>query len=82
MALHPGIFHFKWATSIGKEAKSKMKHVQICPRRDSNSGGSDLWPNALPTRPQRRPCLLDKYHENNGYGFYTNICRDEKSYCW
>ena len=28
--------------------------VQICPRRDSNSGSSDLWSNALPTRPRRR----------------------------
>ncbi|KAK2161092.1 hypothetical protein LSH36_121g02023 [Paralvinella palmiformis] len=28
--------------------------LQICPRRDSNSGGSDLWSNALPTRPWKR----------------------------
>jgi len=29
--------------------------LQICRRRDSNSGGSDLCSNALPTRPRRRP---------------------------
>ena len=27
--------------------------LQICPRRSSNSGGSDLWSNALPVRPRR-----------------------------
>ena len=31
--------------------------LQICPRRDSNSGGSDLWANALLVRPRRRPVL-------------------------
>ena len=40
--------------------------LQICPRRESNSGGSDLWSNALPTRPWRHPAykstsrLLDR----------------------
>ena len=29
--------------------------LQICQYRDSNSGGSDLWSNTLPTRPWRRP---------------------------
>ena len=29
--------------------------LQICPRRDSNSGGGALWSNALPIRRQRRP---------------------------
>jgi len=28
--------------------------LQICPHRDLNSGGSDLWSNALPTRRQKR----------------------------
>ena len=34
-------------TSKDNEAKSKMKHPQICPRWDSNKGGSDLWSNTL-----------------------------------
>ena len=29
--------------------------LQICPRRDSNLGGSNLWSNALSIRPRRRP---------------------------
>ena len=29
--------------------------LQMCPRRDSNSGGSDMWSSALPIRPRRRP---------------------------
>ena len=35
--------------------------LQICPRRDSNSGGSHLWSNALPTRPRRRPIAILVY---------------------
>jgi len=31
--------------------------LQIYPRRDSNTGGSDMWYNALPPRPGRRPLL-------------------------
>ena len=44
-------------TSKGDGAKSKMNTLQICPRRDSNSGGSDMWSNALPTR-RRKPPLI------------------------
>ena len=29
--------------------------LQICPCRDSNSDGSELWANVLPVRPQRHP---------------------------
>jgi len=29
--------------------------LQICPRWDLNSGGSDLWSNTLPVRPRRLP---------------------------
>ena len=29
--------------------------LQICPRQDSNSGGSELWSNALPVRPRTHP---------------------------
>jgi len=29
-----------------------MKTLQICPRQDSNAGGSDKWSNALPTTPR------------------------------
>ena len=43
------------ATSKGNEVKLKMKHPSDVPTRDSNSGGSDPWYNALPTRPRRRP---------------------------
>ena len=39
------------ATSKGNEAKSKMKHPSDSPSQSSNSGGSDLWSNALPVRP-------------------------------
>ena len=38
------------ATSRGNEAKSKMKDPSDMSHRDSNSGGSDLWSNALLTR--------------------------------
>jgi len=31
--------------------KSKMKHPSDMPMPDSNSGGSDMLSNALPTRP-------------------------------
>ena len=33
-------------------AKSKMKHPKDMPRRDSNTGGSDLFSSALPVRPR------------------------------
>jgi len=33
----------------------RWNSLQLFPRWDSNSGGSDLWSNALPTRPRRRP---------------------------
>ena len=26
----------------------RRNNLQICPRRDSNTGGSDLWSNTLP----------------------------------
>ena len=43
-------------TSKGNEAKSQMKHPSDMPTHwDSNSGGSDLWSNTLPVRPQRCP---------------------------
>ena len=32
----------------------RWNNLQICPHRDSNSGGSDLRSNTLPTRPRRR----------------------------
>ena len=40
------------ATSKGNGVKSKIKHLHICRRRDSNLIGSDMWSNALPTRPR------------------------------
>ena len=35
------------ATSKGNEAKSKMKHPSDVHTPDLNSGGSDLWSNAI-----------------------------------
>ena len=37
------------------ERSQRWNTLQICPRRDSNSGGSELWSNAPPARPRRRP---------------------------
>ena len=47
----------KWAERLPKVMKWRQgwNTLQICPSRDSNWGGSDLWSNALPTRLWRRP---------------------------
>ena len=47
----------KWAERPPKVTKrsERWNNLQICPRRDSNSGGSDLWSNAPTVRPRRRP---------------------------
>ncbi|KAK2153102.1 hypothetical protein LSH36_307g02018 [Paralvinella palmiformis] len=44
-----------------KQSKSRNT-FQICPCRDSNSGGGDQWANALPTKPRRHP---HTYKEDN-----------------
>jgi len=47
----------KWADWPPKLMKREQRGntAQICPRRDSNSGGSEICSKALPTRPRRRP---------------------------
>jgi len=55
--------------------------LQICPHRDSNSGGSDLWSNALSVGPQRRPeiercyqmisCLTEVMYPFPPFGWYV-----------
>jgi len=37
---------------VGNETKSKIKQPSDMPRRDSNTGGSDLWSNTLPLDPK------------------------------
>ena len=37
--------------------------LQMCPLQYSNSGGSDLWSNALPTRPRRGPTGTENISE-------------------
>ena len=50
-----------WYAKCAKRLPKVMKRsqiwntLQVYPRRDSNSNGSDLWSNAPPTRPRRRP---------------------------
>jgi len=47
----------KWAERSSKVMKRSQRWntLQICPCRDSNSRGSELWSNTLPVRPRRRP---------------------------
>ena len=49
----------KWAERPPTVMKRNRRWttLQICSRRDSNSGGSDPWYNALPIRPRRRLAL-------------------------
>ena len=53
----------KWTERPPKVMKQSQRWntLQICPRRDSNSGGRDLWSMGLPTRPWRRP--IDRVRE-------------------
>jgi len=54
------------ATSKGNEAKSRMKQPSdMRPRRDSNTGGSDLWSNTLPLDQGGTPktyLMSERYH--------------------
>ena len=47
----------KWAERPPKVMRRSRRWntLQIHPRRDSNSGGSELWSSALPAGPRRRP---------------------------
>ena len=46
----------------------RWNNLQICPRRDSTTGGSELWSNALPVRPRRR-----MLYSHSLYGCIWNI---------
>ena len=52
----------KWAERLPKVMKQSQRWntLEICPCRDLNSGGSDLWSNALPIRPRRRPADISE----------------------
>ena len=52
------IWQVKWAERPPKVMKRSQRWntLSICLHRDSNSGGSDLWSNALPTRPEAPFC--------------------------
>ena len=54
----------------------KWKTRRICPRRDSNSGGSDLWRNALPTTPRSRPWLCDTMKLIYQYLYFSTSLRN------
>jgi len=50
---------------------------QMCPCQYSNSGGSDLWSNLLPTRPWKRPIFIqsysiDLYYPIHHHGYFIN----------
>ena len=63
----------KWADRPLKVMKrcQRWNTLQICPRQDSNWGGSDLWSKALPTRPWRWPSSLKKKHGLTGSHNFT-----------
>ena len=55
------------------QRSEKWNNLQICPCRDSNSGRSDLWSNALPVRPWR------PHNQNSCYIFPTILPYRSKS---
>ena len=50
----------KWAERPPKlmRRSERRNNLQICPRRDSNTGGSDLWSNTLPLDHGGAPLII------------------------
>jgi len=52
----------------------RWRNLQICPRRNSNTGGSDIWSNTLPIDHGGAPCIFTEHHSLNCMMLSIAIC--------
>ena len=70
----------KWAGRLPKVMRrsERRNNLQICPRRYSNTGGSDLWSSTLPLDHGGAPDVLEERTRKssilNRYNLLVNIC--------
>ena len=65
----------KWAERPPKVTRrsERRNNLQICPRRDSNTGGSDLWSSTLPLDHGGALFLTQGHNINNHRSITTTV---------